>query len=150
MLTPTQRDLVAAILDAVDDLTIATNRADGYPQATTVSFVHDGATIYFGTGAQAQKAQNITRDARVSATINAPYKTWNEVKGLSLGGRALRVTEPDEFRKVGELMLKKFPQISQYADFGAGMDLVFFRLEPQVISILDYSKGFGHTELTTV
>jgi general stress protein 26 len=147
MLTPAQRHQIIAILDAADDLTIATIRHDGYPQATTVSFVNDGATIFFGTGAKAQKAQNIARDPRVSVTVNAPYKTWDEIKGLSIGGRAKRVTEPEEFRKVGELMLQKFPQISQYADFGEGMDLALFRLDPVAISILDYSQGFGHTEL---
>jgi hypothetical protein len=25
-----------------------------------------------------------------------------------------------------------------------------FRLEPKVISVLDYAKGFGHTDLVTV
>jgi uncharacterized protein YhbP (UPF0306 family) len=147
MLTPAQRDLIVAILDAADDLTIATSRPDGFPQATTVSFVNDGMSVYFGTGAQAQKAQNIARDPRVSITVNAPYKTWDEIKGVSLGGRAVRIVEPEESGKVGALMLKKFPQIAQFADFGANMELALFRVEPAVISILDYSKGFGHTEL---
>ena len=146
MLTQSQRTQLIAILDAAADLTIATNRADGYPQATTVSFVNDGEKIYFGTGAKAQKAQNIARDDRVSAAITDPYKTWDDIKGVSIGGRARRVTEPDEFRRVGELMFKKFPQISKYADFGEGMELALFRIDPEVISILDYSKGFGHTE----
>ncbi len=33
-----------------------------------------------------------------------------------------------------------------YADFGEGMELALFRIDPDVISILDYSLGFGHTE----
>lgn len=146
MLTPAQRTQIVSILDAADDLTIATNRPDGYPQATTVSFVNDELAIYFGTGAAAQKAQNIASDDRVSLTVNLPYKTWDEIKGVSLGGRARRVIEPEEFRKVGDLMLKKFPQIAQYADFGSGMELALFRVDAEVISILDYAKGFGHTE----
>ncbi len=56
MLTPAQREQIIAILDAADDLTIATIRHDGYPQATTVSFVNDGLAIYFGTGTESQKA----------------------------------------------------------------------------------------------
>jgi len=147
MLTATQRTQIIAILDAAADLTIATNRPDGYPQATTVSFVNDGAKIYFGTGAQAQKAQNIARDPRVSIAITDPYKSWDDIKGVSIGGRARRVTEPEEFRRVGELVLKKFPQIAQYADFTTGAELALFRVDPEVISILDYSKGFGSTEL---
>ena len=47
-------------------MTIATNRPDGWPQATTVVYANDGLTIYFMCGAKSQKAQNIARDNRVS------------------------------------------------------------------------------------
>jgi nitroimidazol reductase NimA-like FMN-containing flavoprotein (pyridoxamine 5'-phosphate oxidase superfamily) len=147
MLSPAQRNQIVTILEAAADLTVATNRADGYPQATVVSFVNDGDKIYFGTGAKAQKAANIARDDRVSVAITAPYKSWDEIKGLSIGGRARRVTQPEEFRRVGELMFKKFPQISNYASFGEGMELALFRIDPDVVSILDYTQGFGHAEL---
>jgi general stress protein 26 len=150
MLSPAQRDRIVAIIDAADDLTIATLRPDGYPQATTVSFVNDGLAVYFGTSTEAQKALNIARDDRVSVTINLPYKNWGEIKGLSIGGRARRVTAPEELQKVGDLMLKKFPQIAQFADFASGMELALFRVDAEVISILDYTKGFGHTELASV
>ena len=147
MSTELDRRRIVDSLDAADDLTMATVREDGYPQATTVSFANDGLKIYIGTGAQAQKAVNIAHDNRISATVNLPYKAWNEIKGLNLAGRAHRVTAPDEFRHVGELMFKKFPQISQYADFGKGMDLALFRIEPEFVSVLDYAQGFGHTDL---
>ncbi len=29
-------------------------------------------------------------------------------------------------------------------------EISVFRIEPKVISVLDYSKGFGHTDLVTV
>ena len=53
------RKQVVSIIDDIDDLTIATVRNDGYPQATTVSYVNDGLTIYFGTTSDSQKARNI-------------------------------------------------------------------------------------------
>ena len=146
MLTPSQRDQIVSILEAAADLTVATNRPDGWPQATTVSFVNDGPTIYFGTGAQAQKTQNIARDDRVSITVNAPYKAWDEIRSVSIGGRARRIVDAEEIRKVGELMLAKFPQISQYAAFDSGIEMALIRVDAEVYSILDYSKGFGHTE----
>lgn len=145
-----QRDKVIATLDAADDLTIATVRADGFPQATTVSFVNDGDKIYFGTSAHSQKARNIARDERVSVTVNPTYKSWGEIKGLSLGGRARRVTGADELRKVFELMTKKFPQLMQYVQPQSGEELALYRVDPDVISILDYTRGFGHTELVEV
>lgn len=145
-----QREKVIATLDAADDLTIATVRADGFPQATTVSFVNDGDAIYFGTSAQSQKSQNITRDNRVSVTVNPTYKSWADIKGLSLGGRARRVSSPEELRKVFALMAEKFPQITQYVQPQSGEDLALYRIDPEVISILDYTRGFGHTEYVEV
>lgn len=145
-----QRGQIVSILAAANDLTLATLRPDGWPQATVVSFVNDGPTIYFGAGAQAQKAQNIARDDRVSIAVTAPYGAWDDIRGLSIGGRARRVTDPAEVARVGELMFKKFPQISKYAEFGDGLDMALFRIDAHVISILDYSQGFGHTEFVTM
>jgi hypothetical protein len=51
---------------------IATIRPDGYPQATTVSYVSDGLTIYFGCVAESQKAQNIAYNNKVSLTVTLP------------------------------------------------------------------------------
>ena len=63
-----------------------------------------------------------------------------------MGGRAARVTDTKEINRVSELMLRKFPQILRYALTGKkGVFLV--RITPEVISILDYRKGFGHAEL---
>jgi nitroimidazol reductase NimA-like FMN-containing flavoprotein (pyridoxamine 5'-phosphate oxidase superfamily) len=50
-------------------MTLATNRPDGWPQATTVGYVNDGLTIYFLCSPQSQKAANLARDSRVSLTI---------------------------------------------------------------------------------
>src|SRR5215831_2448026 len=100
------------ILSRCTDMTIATVRPDGAPQATVVSFAHDGLLIYFGCGADAQKAKNIAHDRRVSITMTAPYKNWLEIEGLSIAGEASEVTTAREEVTVGQLMLERFPQIS--------------------------------------
>lgn len=146
-----QRAEVEAILAQANDLTIATLRGDGYPQATTVSYVSDGLTIYFGVGVNSQKARNIARDPRVSLTVNLPYKDWNEIRGVSIGARARRVSDPEEMAKAGALMVKKFPQVVQHIQSSTPPDeMAFVRVDPEVVSILDYRKGFGHTELLRV
>ncbi len=45
---PVLKQEIVSILDSANDMTIATVRDDGYPQATTVSHVNHGFTIYFG------------------------------------------------------------------------------------------------------
>ena len=146
---PAPEQEIVSILNESYDLTIATVREDGYPQATTVSYVNDGLTIYFGCAAQSQKAKNIARNAKVSLTVNLPYASWEEIRGLSVGGKAARVADPKEMDRVGQLMLRKFPEIARYAPTGMEQ-LVVFRITPEIISVLDYRKGFGHTDLVKV
>ncbi|MGZ3239946.1 MAG: pyridoxamine 5'-phosphate oxidase family protein, partial [Burkholderiaceae bacterium] len=52
------QEFILNILDKAKDLTLATVRPDGYPQATTVSYAHDGLTIYVGVGKDSQKIAN--------------------------------------------------------------------------------------------
>jgi hypothetical protein len=68
-------------------LTIATVREDGYPQATTVSYVNEGLTIYFGCAALSQKAKNIGHSAKVSLTVNLPYASGTRSEGCQSAAR---------------------------------------------------------------
>jgi len=68
--TPEMRTKILELLARHNNMTIATVRPDGYPQATTVGYVNDGLSIYFGCGAQSQKAQNLARNNKVSAAID--------------------------------------------------------------------------------
>jgi uncharacterized protein YhbP (UPF0306 family) len=143
------RDEILAILGGANDMTIATVRPDSYPQATTVSYAHDGLNIYFGCSEQSQKAQNISRNDRVSLTINLSYASWGEIRGVSMGGRATRISDPREAEQVGQLLVRKFPEgIAEYASGGLE-GVALFQVTPEVISVLDYRKGFGHTVLVT-
>ena len=144
------REFILNILDNEHDLTLATVRPDGYPQATTVSYVNDGLTIYIGTGKESQKVNNIRHNNKVSLTVNTDYQDWIHIKGLSIGGRAEILNDPDEIGRATECMLKRFPQVADWADAVQRSDIVFLKIQPQVVSILDYEKGFGHTDLVTV
>jgi len=143
---PGLKQEILSILDDASDMTIATVREDGYPQATTVSYVNNGLNIYFGCAANSQKAKNIARDSKVSLTVNLPYTSWNDIRGLSIGGRAERITNPQEVAQASQLMFERFPQIARYAPAELE-DIVLFHVTPEVISVLDYRKGFGHSDL---
>jgi Pyridoxamine 5'-phosphate oxidase len=103
-------------------------------------------TIYFGCAAASQKAKNIARNPKVSLTVNLPYTSWDEIRAISVGANAVPVVDAKEIDRVGQLMFRKFPQIARYAP--PDMDqLTLFRISPEVISVLDYRKGFGHADL---
>jgi hypothetical protein len=136
---------ILAVLTEGKDLTLATVRPDGAPQATTVSYASDGLNLYFGCGVHSQKAQNLAHEPRVSATINLPYVDWSQISGLSLGGVAHQITDSAELARVGLLFLAKFPEVAQYVSAPPD-EMAMFRIEPTVFSLLDYSQGFGHTD----
>lgn len=138
-------ETIKTILANGKDMTIATVREDGFPQTTTVSYVSDGTTIHFGCDPTSQKARNILRNGKVSLTVDLDYTDWNQIKGLSMGAMAEQVTDADEMKLMADLMLKKFPQVAEFVSDKLD-ELSVFRVTPKVVSVLDYSRGFGHTD----
>jgi general stress protein 26 len=142
------RQFVLDIINRQNDLTLATVTEDGYPQVTTVSYANDGMTIYIGTGKEAQKVRNIRRSNKVSLTIDTPYNDWGQIKGLSMGATAEVLADAKEIAHALGCIARKFPQAADWIK-GDQDDLVVLKVIPKVISVLDYTKGFGHTELVT-
>lgn len=142
------RKKILALLDQHRIMTIATLRPDGWPQATTVGYVNDGLTLYFLCGLDSQKAANLARDDRVSLTIDHDTPNLMAITGLSMAARAQAVTDRAEAAKVLQMLPLKYPeQQSLPVAMPPPDDVRIFRLTPKVISVLDYAKGFGHTDL---
>jgi nitroimidazol reductase NimA-like FMN-containing flavoprotein (pyridoxamine 5'-phosphate oxidase superfamily) len=145
------RKKILTLLDQHRIMTIATLRPDGWPQATTVGYVNEGLTLYFLCGLDSQKAANLARDDRVSLTIDHDTPDLMSITGLSMAARAEVVTDRAEAEKVLLMLPQKYPE--QTTPLPIPMptpdDVRIFRVTPTVISVLDYSKGFGHTDLVT-
>lgn len=139
------------ILDLLDQhriMTIATLRPDGWPQATTVGYANEGLTLYFLCGKDSQKTKNIAHDSRVSLTIDHDTPQVMEITGLSMAAHAEPVNERTEAEKALQKILQRYPpQSSLPGPMPTIADVSIFRVTPSVISVLDYSKGFGHTDL---
>lgn len=156
------KDLILRLLNEHRVMTLATNRPDGWPQATIVGYVNDGFLLYSFVARNSQKCTNISRDARVSITIGRDALRPLDIKALSLAGTASMVKDRNEFEYVGRLRLQRYPE---YAEFPAPVfrdaalqrispqpptdGVVLLRIAPEIISVLDYSKGFGHSDLVT-
>jgi general stress protein 26 len=137
------------ILDGHRIMTVATNRPDGWPQATIVGYANDGLVLYFFVSRLSQKFANIKRDPRVSVTIGDDFKDPNKIKGLSLAGRAEIVTADGEFERVFPIFLARFPEYAKWPRPTAAVSPLI-KITPSLLSILDYSKGFGHSDLVAV
>lgn len=142
---------IQTLLDQHRTMTLATLRPDGWPQATTVGYANDGLTLYFLCGPDSQKAANLARDNRVSLTIDDDTSQVMEITGLSMAARAERVADPAEAEKALRLLMQRYPeQKSLPVQMPTPSDVALFRVKPEVISVLDYSKGFGHTDLVAI
>ena len=137
------------LLDAHRIMTIATNRPDGWPQATVVGYANDGLVIYCVIGRDSQKYANIMRDPRVSLAIANDYPQPLQIKGLSIAARAEVTTDPGEREHAREIMFKRYPEYRIMPPPDPA-ELPLLRITPKMISLLDYSKGFGHTDLLKV
>jgi nitroimidazol reductase NimA-like FMN-containing flavoprotein (pyridoxamine 5'-phosphate oxidase superfamily) len=144
------RTKVLALLDQHRNMTIATLRPDGWPQATTVGYANDGLTLYFLRGLDSQKARNLARDNRVSLTIDSDTAQVMQITGLSMAARAQPVGDRMEAMHALRLLMLKYPEqksLPPSLPMPTPETVRIFRLTPTVISVLDYSKGFGHTDL---
>ena len=143
--------LIIDILDRHRIMTVATLRYDGWPQATTVGYANDGLDIYFLCARDSQKAANLARDDRVAVTINGDEDQMLKIKALNLAARATPITDEAEGAKAIDLLMNRYP-----AQEGLSLEkprpgwVALFRLKPEMISVLDYSKGFAHSDLVKV
>ena len=144
------RSKILALMDQHRIMTVATLRPDGWPQATTVGYVNEGLTLYFLCGLESQKARNLARDDRISLTIDHDTPDLMAITGLSMAARAHAVDDRAEAEKVLRMLPLKYPDAPPLPMKMPSPDEIrLFRVTPTVISVLDYSKGFGHTDLVT-
>jgi len=144
------RTKILELLDQHRNMSLATLRPDGWPQATTVGYANDGLTLYFLCGLDSQKAMNLARDNRVSLTIDDDTPQVMAITGLSMAALAQAVVDRAEAEKALHLLMLKYPEqksLPSSLPMPTPENVRIFRLTPTVISVLDYSKGFGHTDL---
>src|SRR5262249_48701540 len=146
------RKKILALLDQHRIMSIATLRPDGWPQATTVGYVNEGLTLYFLCGLDSQKAANLARDDRISLTIDHDTPDIMAITGLSMAARAQAVTDPAEAAKGLHMLPLKDPEqeVPLPVPMPGPDDIRIFRVTPTVISVLDYTKGFGHADLVAL
>ena len=154
-----RKHLILDLLEGHRLMALATNRPDGWPHVTSVGYVNDGFLVYCFIASNSQKHANIQRDDRVSAAISSDVATPLDIKGLSFTGRAVAVEDSREFDHVSRLRLARYPEYAgispkEATNGGARMlpqppvpAVVLLRITPEVFSLVDYSRGFGHSDI---
>ncbi|HEY6049057.1 MAG TPA: pyridoxamine 5'-phosphate oxidase family protein [Sphingomicrobium sp.] len=143
------KDKAIGILDENRLMALATIRADGWPQATMVGYANEDILLYFVISRQSQKFANIARDDRVSLVVGRDFHDPRSIKALSIAARASEVTDPKQQQRAVKLLLERHPGLRKLEAPSPGHSAVM-RANPEIITILDYSKGFGHADVLTV
>ena len=130
-------------------MALATVRPDGWPQATMVGYANDGLLLYFVISRQSQKFANIQKDDRVSIVIGGDFHDPSSIKALSLAAHASEVTDTQQRKQAVRMLLERHPGLRKLEPPAPSHSAVM-RAYPAIVTILDYSKGFGHTDVLTV
>jgi len=147
-----KREFKRQIVELLDEhriMTVATIRPDGWPQATVVGYANDGLIIYCFIARDGQKFANIASEPRISLAIAKDYPQPLQIKGLSLAAKAVVVEDEGEREHAISILLRRYPEykVMPPPDPAA---VPMLRITPEIVSILDYSKGFGHSDLVRV
>src|SRR4051794_22526560 len=137
------------ILDANRIMTIATVRPDGWPQATIVGYANEGWSLYFLIYRDSQKFANIARDHRVAITVGREASEIQQIKAVYAGCDAVELTELAERSRAWELLAERHPNLTDLAP-PQGAEVATMVAHCRHVSVLDYTKGLGHTESVSV
>jgi PPOX class probable F420-dependent enzyme len=148
-MTPSNKRFILEQLKTNRIMSLATVRPDGYPQATTVTYANDGLTLYFACDRNGQKVRNLRRSPKVSLTINKDTANWKKITGLSMGATAKVLERPADIKRALALLSRKFKDMKDLSEEDLA-ETAFVRVQPKVISMLDYRREFGWTKLVRV
>lgn len=141
---------VAAIVDLLERerlMTLACNRPDGWPQATTVGYLNEGLNLYFIVARDSQKFANLQADPRASAAIRSQAPSGGGV-GLSMAGRVVEVIEPEAVEQLNRRVVERYPDVHVYSPSGGSVAVLHFA--PAIISAVGVTGGRSDAETFSV
>ena len=126
-------------------MAISTVRPDGWPQTTFVGFANDGPDIFFTIFRDSQKFANIAAEPRVSIAIGEEPADLRLARALYASGVAEELTDTDERKRAWDILKHSHPNLMGSAIPDPDVAAIML-IKGQHFSILDYTKGLGHTE----
>lgn len=149
-------DLAARIesfLDAHHVVTLATV-GDAGAHAASLMYARRSFTLLWTSDPKTRHSVHVERDTRVTATIAPDYADFRLIRGLQIAGRARRVAggAADAARAA---LVARYAFLAELASGppklkAAFEQASFYALEPERITLIDNTRGFGHRETLTL
>jgi PPOX class probable F420-dependent enzyme len=138
---------VAAFLEEQRTLQVASINADGTPHLVAMWFTRHDGQIAFWTYAKSQKVVNLRRDPRLTVMVEAGA-TYEELKGVTIYGRARIIDDLDEVFAFGDNVYERYwgPIDNDMVREGVrvmGRKRVVIIVEPEKTISWDHSKLGG-------
>ena len=143
------KDKIINILAESRIMAISTIRPDGWPQTTIVGYAHQDIFIYFTVSRLSQKFSNIMHDDRVSIAVGKDFHDPSSLLAISMAAHASEVRDPKQREEIVRLLRNRHPGLKKL-EFPSPANAAVMRAHPSIITISDYSKGFGHADVLTV
>jgi PPOX class probable F420-dependent enzyme len=93
-------DEITEFIERSRTATMATLGPDGTPHLVAMWYSVVDGKIWFETKVKSQKVVNLRRDDRITVSIEAG-DTYDQLRGVSIEGRAVITDDPDECWRVG-------------------------------------------------
>lgn len=133
------------ILNSHRLMAISTLRSDGWPQTTIVGYANEGLTLYFLIFRSSQKLANIRRDKRVSFAVGGDSKTLSQATAVYAAAHASELTKPEERARAWHVLVSRHPNLEGF-EMPERTHAAMIKAVCKFVSVVDYRKGFGHTE----
>jgi uncharacterized protein len=145
---------IADFLAAHHVMTLATG-GGSTAHAASLMYALDGFSLVWMSDPKSRHSQELERNPRVSATIAPDYTDFAAIRGLQIAGTAARLTSADEILRATALMLGRYGFLRTLAAGPESLRNAFnrsgyYRLQPETITLIDNTAGFGHKETLTI
>jgi PPOX class probable F420-dependent enzyme len=140
-------DEVRAFLESGRSLQVASINRDGTPHLVTMWYAIQGGKVAFWTYGKSQKVLNLRRDPRLTVLVESG-DVYEELRGVSIAGRATVVDDPAEVIRVGEAVYERYwgPITSDAVRDGVramGSKRAVIVVEPEKVVSWDHGKLGG-------
>lgn len=94
---------------------VATAGSDGRPHLVPVVHVLAGDKIYFGSGDDGRKVQNLRENPRIAITIDLYSEDWSQLRGVMVQGTVRIIERGPRFKQARARLYAKYPQYPKEA-----------------------------------
>ena len=150
MNTEALRAEIEAFLAAHHTVSLATVDDQGLPHAANVLYALDGLALYWMSDTETRHSRHIEVQPRVTATVAPDYADFRLIRGLQIFGTVRRLAGGESLA-TARRMVSRYGFLAQLASGPAALRAAFekagfYCLEPERITLIDNTQGFGHKE----